>query len=50
MSVTFEEALSTLQSMFPQWDKETLGDGILPNTASNASKSNNLKVNWYYIQ
>ena len=25
MSVTFEDALSTLEAMFPQWDRETLG-------------------------
>lgn len=38
MSVTFEEALATLESMFPQWDKETLGDGILHNITSHLSK------------
>jgi hypothetical protein len=25
MSVSYDEAMSTLQSMFPKWDRETLG-------------------------
>lgn len=35
MSVTFEDALSTLEAMFPQWDRETLGACQLLETQNN---------------
>lgn len=48
MSVTFEDALSTLEAMFPQWDRETLGARqLFPNSLRESSdKMASQAVRW----
>lgn len=48
MTVTYNDAVATLQSMFPQWEKETLGTLVLYRQSRTFNITSNKTLLDYY--